>query len=200
MNYRSNTNSPIAFNYYNNSPNLNSNSLHNSQANSSDGETSSIKSKIKQQDKKQGKKRSNSKKSRSNSANSSDEDTASIHSKDGNLNNSISWFKNPITRAFKKKNNNRSKNGSNQELEKTGDQIDNKLANDCKKHPQHPSQLHHLQDLFKNELTSELVELKSQLTDERLKSLAKEDELMKLKECFTHLQTELFSLRNQTNP
>lgn len=179
--------------------------------NSSDGE-SGVRSKSKPKEKKASKKRSHSKKSRANSAHSSDDDDtvslASVHSKDGALNGSTGWFKSSFTRAFRKKSN-RSKHGSNQELEKTGD-----LSNDTR-HPQHPSQLHQSyikQDSFRQELykdgrdrDGELLELKAQLsekekclTDERLRGLSREDEMMKLKECLNCLQQELFSLRSQT--
>ena len=212
LNHR--TDSPNAFNL--NGSNLNdSTSLHHSRSlhNSSDGESARSKSKAKE--KKASKKRSQSKKSRANSAHTTDdEDTvslASVHSKDGTLNGSSSgWFKSPFTRAFRKKSN-RSKHGSNQELDKTGDLNDSR-------HPQHPSQLHQSyikQDSFKQELYNregnrdssrdgELLELKAQLsekekclTDERLRSLSREDEMMRLKEAVNCLQQELFSMRNQ---
>ena len=197
--YHSNTNSPTLLknlDSLSDSPNLrHSRSLNNNA--SSDGETVSL-SKLKQS-KKPDKKRSSSKKSRANSANEdTDEDTASlasVHSKDGN---STSWFNmNSFTRAFKKKSN-RSKNASNQELDKTVTDL-NEI-----KHPQHPSQLHQSyiqQDNFKQDM-NELVELKQQLiekekclTDERLKSLSKEDEMMKLKECLNCLQLELLNVK-----
>lgn len=182
-------------------------SMHQSRSlhNSSDGE-SGARSKSKTKEKKAAsKKRSHSKKSRANSAHTSDDDDtvslASVHSKDGS-----GWFKNSFTRAFRKKSS-RSKHGSNQELDKTGDLNDSR-------HPQHPSQLHQSyikQDSFRQELYKDgrdgelLAELKAQLsekekclTDERLRSLSREDEMMKLKECLNCLQQELFSLRSQT--
>jgi len=191
LNYRSNTNSPV----------LNSPSLHNSrcQANSSDNESMILKNKSKQTSRKGSKKRSDSKKSRANSAHTTDEEDtaslASLHSKDG-----TSWFKSSITRAFKKKSN-RTKSDSNQELDKTlcGDAF-----NDTR-HPHHPSQLHQSyiqQDKFKDgelvDLKAQLIEKEKCLTDERLKSLSREDEMMKLKECLNCLQQELFNLKKQS--
>ena len=191
LEYRSNANSPV-LNQHNSR----------SQANSSDSESVILKTnKSKHNGKKTSKKRSDSKKSRANSANANstdDEDTASLaslHSKDGTLNGSSGWFKSSITRAFKKKSH-RSKSGSNQELDKAvGD------FNDIK-HPQHPSQLHQSyiqQDKFKDsellELKAQLIEKEKSLTDERLKGLSREDEMMKLKECLNCLQQELFGLK-----